>query len=142
MPETTIFLDHEVGWHWGQASRLTGTDSCSCLGRRLPMLRRAIDLIRGRPFEGLRSPDWVVLEGIQAAVEAGVVDLAHRYCYHCLEVLDAAGAEWAARQGLRVSQYDERLYRVLMSRVLPSASPRKPCWGRVCHGRARPPRCR
>lgn len=77
--------------------------------------RQAIRLIRGRPFEGLRSPDWVVLEGIQAAVEAGVVDLAHRYCHHCLEVLDAAGAEWAARQGLRVSPYDERLYRVLMS---------------------------
>ena len=77
--------------------------------------RRAIELVRGRPFDGIRSPDWVVLEGIQAEIESGVVDLVHRYGHHCLEALDAAGAEWAARQGLRVSPYDERLYRILMS---------------------------
>ncbi|HLN43608.1 MAG TPA: bacterial transcriptional activator domain-containing protein, partial [Acidimicrobiales bacterium] len=66
------------------------------------------------PFEGLRSPDWVVLEGILATVEAVIVDLACRFAEHCLEQFDARGAEWAARQGLRVSPYDERLYRVLL----------------------------
>ncbi len=75
--------------------------------------RRALAMIHGRPFDGLRSPDWVVLEGILATVEAVVVDLACRYAEYCL-VLDARGAEWAARQGLRVSPYDERLYRVLL----------------------------
>jgi len=74
--------------------------------------RRALALIRGRPFDGLRSPDWVLLEGIAATVEAVVVDLACRYAEFCLSVADPAGAEWAARQGLRVSAYDERLYRV------------------------------
>jgi DNA-binding SARP family transcriptional activator len=76
--------------------------------------REALSLIRGRPFDGLRSPDWVVLEGILATVDAVVVDLACRYAEHCLEDLDAPGAEWSARQGLRVSPYDERLYRVLL----------------------------
>ena len=76
--------------------------------------REALRLIRGRPFDGLRSPDWVVLEGILATVDAVVVDLACRYAEHCLEDLDAPGAEWSARQGLRVSPYDERLYRVLL----------------------------
>jgi len=76
--------------------------------------REAIKLVVGRPFDDLRSPDWVVLEGIQATVEAGIVDLTCRYARHCLEVFDAPGAEWAARQGLRVSPYDERLYRVLL----------------------------
>jgi hypothetical protein len=76
--------------------------------------RDALGLIGGRPFDGLRSPDWVVLEGILATVEAGVVDLATRYAEHCLENIDPPGADWAARQGLRVSPYDERLYRVLM----------------------------
>ncbi len=76
--------------------------------------REALRLIRGRPFDGLRSPDWVVLEGILANIEAIVVDLACRYSEHCLEVQDAPGAEWAARQALRVSPYDERLYRVLL----------------------------
>ena len=77
--------------------------------------REALELVVGRPFDGLRSPDWVVLEGILATVEAGIVDLACRYAYHCLDSLDPGSAEWAARQGLRVSPYDERLYRVLLS---------------------------
>jgi len=76
--------------------------------------RDALKLITGRPFDGLRSPDWVVLEGVLATVEACVVDLACRYALHCLEILDIQRAEWAARQGLRVSPYDERLYRVLL----------------------------
>jgi len=76
--------------------------------------RAALEFITGRPFDGLRSPDWVVLEGILATVEAGVVDLACRYAQHSLEHFDAPRAEWAARQGLRVSPYDERLYRVLL----------------------------
>jgi DNA-binding SARP family transcriptional activator len=76
--------------------------------------RRALELVRGRPFDGIRSPDWVLLEGIQATVEAVVVDVAIRYAQHCLDVRDAPSGEWAARQGLRVSPYDERLYRVLM----------------------------
>ena len=77
--------------------------------------RQALMQIAGRPFDGLRSPDWVVLEGILATVEAGIVDLACRYARHCLKAFDAPGAEWSARQGLRVSPYDERLYRVLMN---------------------------
>ena len=76
--------------------------------------RRTLELIRGRPFEGMRCPDWVLLEGIQATIEAVVVDLACRLAEYCLSAFDAPGAEWAARQGLRVSPYDERMYRVLM----------------------------
>jgi DNA-binding SARP family transcriptional activator len=76
--------------------------------------QRALELIRGRPFEGLRAPDWVLLEGISANVEAVVVDLASRYAEYCLCADDPSGAEWSARQGLRVSAYDERLYRILL----------------------------
>ncbi|MGH9018087.1 MAG: AfsR/SARP family transcriptional regulator, partial [Acidimicrobiales bacterium] len=76
--------------------------------------RRALELIRGRPFDELRAPDWVLLEGIAATVEASVVDLARRYADHCLTIGGPAEAEWAARKGLQVSPYDERLYRVLL----------------------------
>ncbi|HVC71810.1 MAG TPA: bacterial transcriptional activator domain-containing protein [Acidimicrobiales bacterium] len=76
--------------------------------------RYALELIRGRPFEGLRAPDWVLLEGISANIEAVVVDLASRYAEHSLAAGDPSEAEWSARQGLRVSAYDERLYRVLL----------------------------
>jgi DNA-binding SARP family transcriptional activator len=76
--------------------------------------QEALELIRGRPFDGLRAPDWVLLEGIAANVEAIVVDLASRYAEHCLAAGDPSGAEWSARQGLLVSAYDERLYRILL----------------------------
>ncbi|MHB8262492.1 MAG: LysM peptidoglycan-binding domain-containing protein [Acidimicrobiales bacterium] len=76
--------------------------------------KSALELVRGRPFEGLRSTDWALLEGIYAYVESEVVDLAAKYAEHCLEVGDVPGAEWAARRGLLVSAYDERLYRILM----------------------------
>jgi DNA-binding SARP family transcriptional activator len=76
--------------------------------------RGALGLIRGRPFEGLRSSDWPILEGIAPAIEAAVVDLSGRLARSYLAAGDARGAEWAARQGLMVSPYDERLYRMLM----------------------------
>ena len=47
-------------------------------------------------------------------IEAQVVDAATSLAEHSLVVGDANGAEWAARQGLRISHYDERLYRILM----------------------------
>jgi hypothetical protein len=76
--------------------------------------RSALELVRGRPFEGLRSSDWPILEGIGPAIEAAVVDLSGRLAGACLAMGDPTGAEWASRKGLLVSPYDERLYRMLM----------------------------
>ncbi|MBF6555322.1 MAG: bacterial transcriptional activator domain-containing protein [Acidimicrobiales bacterium] len=76
--------------------------------------RSALELVRGRPFEGLRSADWPILEGIGPAIEAAVVDLSGRLAGACLATGDPKGAEWASRKGLLVSPYDERLYRMLM----------------------------
>ncbi len=76
--------------------------------------RAALELVRGRPFDGLRAPDWPVLEGIAPAIEATVVDVSGRLSGACLRSGDPGGAEWAARRGLLVSPYDERLYRMLM----------------------------
>jgi DNA-binding SARP family transcriptional activator len=76
--------------------------------------RSALDLVRGRPFEGLRSSDWPILEGIGPAIESSVVDLSGRLAGACLRAGDARGAEWSARKGLLVSPYDERLYRMLL----------------------------
>jgi hypothetical protein len=76
--------------------------------------RRSLQLVRGRPFEGVRALDWAVLEGVLPVIEASVVDVANRLATWALEIGDAATAQWAARQGLLVSPYDERLYRVLL----------------------------
>jgi DNA-binding SARP family transcriptional activator len=74
----------------------------------------ALALVRGRPFDGLRSSDWPILEGIGPAMEAAVVDLSGRLAGARLAAGDPGGAREAARKGLLVSPYDERLYRMLM----------------------------
>ncbi len=74
----------------------------------------ALGLIRGRPFEGLKNVDWTLYEGVAATMESHVVDLASRHAIERLDSGDAGAAEWACRQGLKVSPYDERLYRALM----------------------------
>jgi len=76
--------------------------------------RRALELVRGRPLDGIRSVDWAILEGLLPAMEASVVDTAERLGHVHLERRDPSGAEWAARRGLVVSPYDERLYRILL----------------------------
>ncbi len=74
----------------------------------------ALELVRGRPLDGLRSSDWPILEGIGPAIEAAIVDLSGRLAGWCLSEGDSLTAEWAARKGLLASPYDERLYRMLM----------------------------
>jgi len=74
----------------------------------------ALDLVRGRPFEGLRAPDWAVLEGVEAQVQDAVVQLGIKLAEWLLRDGDGRGAELAARKALRVAPYDERLYRLLL----------------------------
>jgi hypothetical protein len=76
--------------------------------------QEALELVRGRPFEGLRASDWPILEGIAPAMEATIVDVAGRLAGAYLHEGNPSGAEWAARKGLLVSPYDERLYRMLL----------------------------
>jgi DNA-binding SARP family transcriptional activator len=102
-----LALARTVGTDWDQFVALAGTD-------RPEQWRRALALVRGGPFEGLRSSDWPILEGIAPAIEAAVVDLSGRLAETYLRQGNAQGAEWAARRGLVVSPYDERLYRMLM----------------------------
>jgi DNA-binding SARP family transcriptional activator len=85
--------------------------------------QRALQLVRGRPFEGLERADWTILDGLVAEMEVGVVDVALRLAEHHLgsrataaaaRRLAARRAAAAARAALRASPYDERLYRVLL----------------------------
>jgi DNA-binding SARP family transcriptional activator len=102
-----LVLADTVGTDWDRFVGLADSDNPG-------HWRRAMELVRGRPFDGLRASDWPILEGLSAAVEASVVDVATRLAAQCLAARDPAGAEWAARRGLLVSPYDERLYRILL----------------------------
>jgi DNA-binding SARP family transcriptional activator len=74
----------------------------------------ALELVRGRPFEGLCRSDWAVLDGTQAEVESMVVTTALRAAQHELEVHEGGQAERLLRLALRASPYDERLHRALL----------------------------
>ena len=102
-----LTLAPTVGTDWDRFVVLAATDQSD-------NWRSALELVRGRPFEGLRSSDWPVLEGIGPSIESTVVDLSGRLAGDRLRAGDPRGAEWAARRGLLVSPYDERLYRMLM----------------------------
>lgn len=109
-------LAPSVTTDWDRFAALAGSD-------RPEDWRRALGLIRGRPFDGLRAADWTLLEGILPAMESVVVDTACRCARQLLRDGDPGGAEWVARQGLKVSAYDERLYRVLLEAADAAGNP-------------------
>jgi DNA-binding SARP family transcriptional activator len=74
----------------------------------------AMKLIRGPLFAGLRRTDWAIFDGTQADIEALVVRTALRGAEACVRLGRGDQAEWIVRQALRVSPYDERLYRALL----------------------------
>lgn len=76
--------------------------------------RSALALVRGRPFDGLDRGEWAQLEGHIATIEASVVGVACRLGEHALDRGECGLAHWAALQGLLVSPWDERLYRLMM----------------------------
>jgi len=74
----------------------------------------ALSLIRGAFLEGLGLTDWAVLDGTAARVEAMVTTTALQGAARCVAEGRGSQAEWMVRQALRVSPYDERLYRALL----------------------------
>jgi DNA-binding SARP family transcriptional activator len=77
-------------------------------------LARAMRLIRGPLFAGLRRTDWAVFDGTQPEIEALVVRTALRGAEGFVRLGEGEEAEWMVRQALHVSPYDERLYRALL----------------------------
>lgn len=104
----TLRFAPSVTTDWERFSALTAD------GSHPAAWRGALDLVRGRPFDGLRAPDWTVLEGFGAQVSDAVVRLALRLAEDALARGDPEAAERAARRALLASPYDERLYRLLM----------------------------
>ena len=102
-----LALGRSVGTDWDRFLLLSRRDDPG-------EWKAALELVRGRPFEGLRSTDWAILDGTAPSMESTIVDLSGRLAGSCLRAGDPRGAEWSARRGLLVSPYDERLYRMLL----------------------------
>lgn len=76
--------------------------------------RAALELVRGRPFEGLFDRQWCSMEGLLAEVELTVVDCGLRLGRELLRAGDPEGAQWAATRTLKACPFDERVHRLLM----------------------------
>jgi DNA-binding SARP family transcriptional activator len=79
--------------------------------------REALSLVRGRLFDGSCLADWAVLDGTYAALESMVTSTALKGAAAALRHGRGEEAEWMIRRGLRVSPYDERLYRGLLRAI-------------------------
>ncbi len=101
-------LGEDVSCDWTEFRALTAAGSGTA------EWRHALELVRGRPLQGLAGGDWAMLEGFNATIEGAIVDTAVNLSEALLEVSDTIGSEWAARRGLVVAPWDERLYRLLM----------------------------
>nr|MDQ6946645.1 hypothetical protein [Actinomycetota bacterium] len=80
-------------------------------------LRRALELVRGRPFEAVisgRTYGWIHTEGHGRHIEAEVADAADLAAGLFLEAGDPLAARWAARRGHLAEPYTERLWVRLM----------------------------
>jgi DNA-binding SARP family transcriptional activator len=77
-------------------------------------LREALRLVRGPLLAGLRHGDWAVFDGTRSRIESLVVSTALRGAEASIRRGDGGEAAWMVRQALRVSPYDERLYRALL----------------------------
>jgi DNA-binding SARP family transcriptional activator len=74
----------------------------------------ALSLVRGAFLEGLGLTDWAIFDGTAARVESMVSMTALKGAAECLAQRKGSHAEWMVRQALKVSPYDERLYRALL----------------------------
>ena len=74
-------------------------------------LRSALELVRGKPFEGARGYEWAFSESLIANIEAKIADAAHQLATLYLDAGNPQEAIDAAMRGLVAAPADEILYR-------------------------------
>ncbi|HSS08482.1 MAG TPA: bacterial transcriptional activator domain-containing protein, partial [Acidimicrobiales bacterium] len=107
-------LTDEVGSDWALFCALHREARTS---GALEPLRRALEMVRGRPFEGVasgRTYGWIHTEGHGRHIEAEVADAADFAASLYLEQAQPLEARWAARRGLAADLLAERLWVRLM----------------------------
>ena len=74
-------------------------------------LRAALELVRGKPFDGARGYEWAFSESLIANIEAKIADAAHQLATLYLDAGSPQEATNAAMSGLVAAPADEILYR-------------------------------
>ncbi len=106
----------EVGCDWNRFQGLVRAARIAAPRQSVALLRSALELIEGRPFQG--SPagtyQWAFDEQFVSAIEVAAVDAAHRLAELALDADDPDTAIWATRRGHLVVPDHEGLYRTRM----------------------------
>ncbi|MFD0287651.1 LysM peptidoglycan-binding domain-containing protein [Streptomyces lutosisoli] len=76
-------------------------------------LRRALALVRGRPFTGMDPQRYAWAEPTAQEMVSAIVDVAYELSTRRREARDIPGALWAARQGLLAVEESETLHRAV-----------------------------
>ncbi|MFF3160138.1 hypothetical protein ACFVRE_43340, partial [Streptomyces sp. NPDC057910] len=74
-------------------------------------LRRALGLVRGRPFTGIDAQRYAWAEPVIQEMVSAVVDVAYELSTRRREADDISGALWAAKRGLLAAEESELLHR-------------------------------
>lgn len=74
-------------------------------------LRRALALVRGRPFTGIDPQRYAWAEPVIQEMVSAVVDVAYELSTRRREADDIPGALWAAKRGLLAAEESEMLHR-------------------------------
>lgn len=108
----SLRLSSAVSCDWLEFERLAGV-ARSDRQRATGLLREALSLVRGRPFEGAAWA-WVEVERLDGAMEAAIVDAACDLADLALEGSDLDTARFAVNQGFLAAPDAEPLVRAAM----------------------------
>jgi DNA-binding SARP family transcriptional activator len=99
---------------WEDIHRLV-EETTEDLELRIERLTRALELVRGVPFESEVGAvfQWTDTEGIRTLITRTVVAAAIELHDLHMHESNLAGAEWALRQGLRCSPFEPSLWELL-----------------------------
>jgi hypothetical protein len=121
----TYAFGPRFGCDWCRFQKLAAAAHTASSAEAIELLRRALGLIRGRPFEDAPpiyfgwADDSPLVSDIEQAVAIAAEELGER----ALQAGDPELAEWAARQGLRVVPVREDLHRVRFQAAFDAGDP-------------------
>jgi nucleoid-associated protein YgaU/two-component SAPR family response regulator len=106
-------ISSSVGCDWHDFQRLTQAGKDSNNAHADLALRRALELVRGRPFSSTDRRRYKWAEHLALVMTMEIVDAAEILAERRLAAHDPRGALWAATKGLEVAPAVESLHRIL-----------------------------
>ncbi|MER6499208.1 hypothetical protein ABT218_07390 [Streptomyces sp. NPDC001455] len=104
-------LSSAVTCDWARFQRLARTGLAQHDEDGDLALRRALALVRGRPFTGIDPQRYAWAEPVIQEMISAIVDVAYELSTRCREANDIPGALWAAQRGLLAAEESEMLHR-------------------------------